>query len=751
MRQLRLIRFLKIIGAFFPIHIIFAQLKYNLISMFYWAFLFMLISGSFGKAFGVPYLFLSPEYLGDVSAWSFVLLGFSIGGFIMAFNTYSYIKLGPRYSFLAIVSRPFYKFCINNSFIPVLFIFYYIYKMTQFQRIEELSSFWDLFIYTFSFLGGIFAFILLSLFYFFPTTREKGEKISQEDSSSNPIQSVTQNSTKWYNYFRTEHEKTHHYIGKGLKIYQSRSTKHLDKAIIENVFAKNRINASIFEILTIVTFIISGQFIDYPLFEFPAGMSIILLLTMIHMLFSALMSWFHRWTYPIIFASIALMNYLSVTTELFTFKNFAYGLDYSDSKIQDYSINAIELNYKKNDSDVESKKNIISILENWKKKTGEKKPKLIVLNTSGGGSRSALWTFTVLQNCDQALNQQLTEHLNLITGASGGMVGAAYYREICLRNNKKEIANRYAKKYGDNLSKDLLNKLAFSISTNDLFFRYRSFSYNNIKYTRDRGYAFEEHLHENTENLLQHNLGYYKNYEQQAEIPLMIFSPTIVNDGRRLLMSSQSLSFLTKNKDCPTHVKSSFENIDYQSFFSENNPQEIRFSSVLRASATFPFIIPMMTMPTEPGMQLMDAGIRDNYGTKTTMDYLFSIEKWIKENTSGVIILEIRDTKRILSNEIYEHISLTHKITLPFGNMYKNFPRTQDFDQEQLFNLGIKSFLFPIDIISFNLRESKNDHISLSWHLTKQEKNKIAQAFYSVNNQTSLERLKALIAHKKTI
>ena len=159
----------------------------------------------------------------------------------------------------------------------------------------------------------------------------------------------------------------------------------------------------------------------------------------------------------------------------------------------------------------------------------------------------------------------------------------------------------------------------------------------------------------------------------------------------------------------------------------------------------------MMTMPTEPGMQLMDAGIRDNYGTKTTMDYLFSIKKWIKENTSGVIILEIRDTKRILSNELYDHISLTHKITLPFGNMYNNFPRTQDFDQEQLLKLGITSFLFPIDIISFNLRESKNDHISLSWHLTKQEKIKIAQAFYSVNNQTSFERLKALIAHKKTI
>ena len=751
MRQLRLIRFLKIIGAFFPIHIIFAQLKYNLISMFYWAFLFMLISGSFGKAFGVPYLFLSPEYLGNVSSWSFLLLGFSIGGFIMAFNTYSYIKLGPRYSFLAIVSRPFYKFCINNSLIPIIFIIYYIYTMTQFQRIEELSTYMNLFIYTFSFLGGIFAFILLSLFYFFPTTREKGEKIDHEDSSTNPIQSVTQSSNKWYNYFRTEHEKTHHYIGKGFRLFQSRSTKHLDKAIIEHVFAKNRINASIFEILTISAFILSGQFIDYPFFEFPAGMSIILLLTMIHMLFSAIMSWFHRWTYPILFAAIALMNYLSATTELFTFKNFAYGLDYSDSKVQKYSIQSIESNYKKNQSEIESEKNIILILENWKKKTGEKKPKLIILNTSGGGSRSALWTFTVLQNCDKALNEELTAHLNLITGASGGMVGAAYYREICLRNERKEIQNRYDNKYGENLSKDLLNKLAFSISTNDLFFRYRSFNYNNKKYTRDRGYAFEQHLHENTENLLQHNLGYYKKYEQQAIIPLMIFSPTIVNDGRRLLIASQSLSFITKNPDCPKQVSSSYENIDFQSFFAKNNPQEMRFSSVLRASATFPFIMPMMSMPTEPGMQLMDAGIRDNYGTKTTLDYLFSLEKWIKENTSGVIILEVRDTKRILSHELYEHISLTHKITLPFGNMYNNFPRTQDFDQEQLLKLGSSSFSFPLDIISFNLRESRNDRISLSWHLTKQEKNKIAQSFYSVNNQTSFERLKALIYHKKAI
>ncbi|MFN5784761.1 MAG: hypothetical protein ACK457_02270, partial [Flavobacteriia bacterium] len=219
----------------------------------------------------------------------------------------------------------------------------------------------------------------------------------------------------------------------------------------------------------------------------------------------------------------------------------------------------------------------------------------------------------------------------------------------------------------------------------------------------------------------------------------------IVNDGRRLLISSQSLQFLTKNSDAPKQVSISYENIDFQTFFEGNSPQNMRFSSVMRASATFPFIMPMMTMPTSPGMQLMDAGIRDNYGSKITLDYMFTLRKWIEQNTSGVIIVEIRDTKRILNEEAYDHISLTDKLTLPFGNMYNNFPRTQDFDQEQMMKIATAGFKFPVDIVTFNLRENKSDRISLSWHLTQQEKNKIKNAFFSEANQNSLKRLEQLL------
>ena len=236
-------------------------------------------------------------------------------------------------------------------------------------------------------------------------------------------------------------------------------------------------------------------------------------------------------------------------------------------------------------------------------------------------------------------------------------------------------------------------------------------------------------------------MGYYEKPESSGKIPMMIFSPTIVNDGRRLLISSQPLSFLTQAKE----AWNSYENIDYQSFFKSNDPQNIRFSSVLRSSATFPFIMPMITMPSTPEMQLMDAGIRDNYGRKITVEYLYALKDWITKNTSGVIILEIRDTKRILNNEEFKHISFIDKLTLPFGNMYNNFPRTQDFDQEQLQKIASFGFPFPVDLVTFNLRENKKDRISLSWHLTKNEKLKIANAFFSTSNLNSFNRLKKLL------
>jgi len=741
---MRLIRkvgvFFHYIRLFYPIELLFGMLKYNLISLLYWIILFSIISDGFGSTYGVPFLFFSPEYLGTISPISFIFVGFGIGGFIVGFHTYSYIKLGFRYPFLALAHRPFVRFSINNSLIPIIFITYYCFQMSHFQINEEFAKPSDIFLFNLSFILGVCLFITISLFYFFPLSKNPWHNNRDEIAPPYLAETITNKNEKWYNFFRSNERPFYYYIAQGFRIKRSRDIRHIDKEILEGVFAKNRISASIFEFLTIFTFIGLGFLGQIPIFEVPAAMSIVMLITTIHMIYSALASWLHRWTVPFIIVFIYLLNSISIHTPFFRYGSYLLGMNYKLENCVEYTYSKIKSNCDER-SRRESINNILEVLENWKEKSGESKPKLIIINTSGGGSRSAFWTYLVMENCDHVLKGEFSKKTHLITGASGGMIGAAFYREINYRKNINQLTKN--KSFKEWIAKDMLNKLAFTTSTSDLLLRYQTTSANGQKYTRERGVAFEEQLHQNTNNFLNHSLGYYSQIERQGKIPLMIFSPTIVNDGRRLLISSQSLNFLSHSKNAQT----TNENIDYQSFFKKNSPNEIRFSSILRANATFPFIMPMISLPTKPEIHLMDAGLRDNYGGKVTLEYLFAIKEWIKENTSGVIIVEMRDTKRILNNQKVNSIDLIDKLKVPFSNMMDNFDRTQDYDQEQLMELSKTSFDFPVDVVTFNLRESIEDRISLSWHLTSSEKQKIERSLHSPENNNALERLKKLLGN----
>lgn len=742
--------FWRFLGAFFPLQLLVAHLKYNLLALLYWLLLLLIVTDSFGSAFGIPLLFYSPEYLGHVSPISFMLLGFSLGGFNMGFNTYSYMKLAPQFPFLASLVHPFLKFCVNNSLLTIVFNIVFIINFSLFQAKEEFASGLQIFIYILSYLGGFILFHLLSVLYFFPLNNRARQSIIdplEENKKEKIAKTVIPNQDNWTDVRNKpkEKEKAYLYFGRRMKLLSSRSNKHYKKDLLIRIYERNKVNATIFETLTLLSFISLGLFRDYPLFEFPAAVSITLLLTIILMLFSALISWLHRWAYPLLIVVLLGMDYLSTHTPFFRYTNYAYGLAYDEEIATPYSIERIEEVCNADFNQQKTKANMLRVLEAWKKRTGEDKPKLVIVNVSGGGSRSALWTLNVLQNIDRELNHNLTKHTQMITGASGGMVGAAYYRQIHLLYDQGQISNPFDSVYRQRMGADLLNRLSFAASTNDIFFRYQTIIVDKKPYTKDRGLAFESQLHENTNGIMDVNLGYYQKYERLAQVPLMIFTPTIVNDGRRLLISSQPLTFLTQGVQGPSRFSKSYENIDYLSYFGMNEALELRFSSILRSSATFPFVMPMVTMPTTPEIQLMDAGLRDNYGGKVTMEYLHELNAWIKANTSGVIILQIRDTKKVLDNESYTQVSLINKFTMPFGNMYSNFPRTQDFDQEQLLKIGSQEFDFPVDLVSFNLRENSKDRISLSWHLTSQEKVKIEKAFLSSRNQYSLSQLKKLL------
>ncbi|MFM8432521.1 MAG: patatin-like phospholipase family protein, partial [Bacteroidota bacterium] len=70
----------------FPVQLVIVLLKKNQIMLLYWLVLFGWVTNSASRTFGIPFLFLDPEYLGHVGFLSFFVMGFTTGAFIMVFN-----------------------------------------------------------------------------------------------------------------------------------------------------------------------------------------------------------------------------------------------------------------------------------------------------------------------------------------------------------------------------------------------------------------------------------------------------------------------------------------------------------------------------------------------------------------------------------------------------------------------------------------------------------------------------------------
>lgn len=737
---------------FFPFQLLFWHIKNNHIVLFCWAALFGFLFGA-GQKFGIPYLFYSPEYLGEVGFPSFLLLGFGLGGFIMSFNLYSYIILGPHFPFIATLSRPFSKFSTNNIIIPTVFVIVFAIKMFHFQMEEEFAEFWDCVGYLFAFLLGIFSFSTISFVYFFRTNKDffkltgQSEKDFLANIKDKPVASSLHRRESWYRVFtRSEKLRKHYYLAQWFSIRKSRDWMHYDKALLQKVFSQNHINASIFEIFTVASFFLLSSLGSLDWFVVPAGSSILLIFSILLMLISAFYSWFKAWTYTIFIIVFIIINFFSTRVDFLSFKNFAYGLDYSQSAdLSEENIKEVHNNIVQNFDDQEE---YIQILNQWKAHTGQEKPKLVIVNCSGGGSRSAMWTFLILRHLDSLSNQNSTKHIQMITGASGGMVGASFYRELCLKRANGKIDDFYSTHFIDEIGQDLLNKVSFTIATNDIFFRYKNFHDGKYTYPKDRAYAFEQQLNFNTEGILNKRLGDYTMPEKKSIIPVIIFTPTIINTGRRLLIASQPLGFMQiRRLNAPKNLHSTIENLEFSKLFAQNNAQNVQFTSVLRMNATFPYILPMVSLPGNPGFEIMDAGIRDNYGTKTTMEFISAFKDWIKENTSGVVILKIRDTEKNLPDNNRKEESMFDKLLLPFGNVYGNFPRVQDFNQDELFILSADNLDFPVDLITFSLGRNLKKQISLSWHLTSQEKSIISHAAENADNQKEIEKFFKLIQY----
>lgn len=238
---------------------------------------------------------------------------------------------------------------------------------------------------------------------------------------------------------------------------------------------------------------------------------------------------------------------------------------------------------------------------------------------------------------------------------------------------------------------------------------------------------------------------------------MMILAPTIINDGRKLYISPQHVSYMMDLNDS-SYTGEKIGGVEFLRFFEEQGSKDLRFLSGLRMSATFPYITPNITLPSQPAMEIMDAGITDNFGLSDAIRFLFVFKEWIAENTSGVVFVSIRDSQKEGPISKEDRLSLFERFSLPISSIYQNFESLQDITNDSKIEYAKAWFKGSIDRIdieyipqdwakenlstSDSLRMENMQRASLSWRLTSREKESLDENIHTQKNEDALKKLK---------
>lgn len=727
---------------FFPVQLLFVHLKKNLVLLLFWVVLFAIITKSILLKYGAPYLFLFPEYLGTVSFVSHFLVGIALGAFIMAFNLSSYVVNGFRFPFLATLNRPFIKYCQNNIILPAGFSILYMVSMFQFQsEFEHITSI-DILLNMLGFISGNLAFIALTFTYFIATNRNTDyyqKRMAKEEVFMNPVKDLFSSKKKWKQLMvgSSREWKVSTYISKWGSIAIARDSSHYNRATLDMVFAQNRINASFFQVTILVILFTLGFFGDTEWLMIPAAASMLLFFTILIMLASAMYSWFKGWTSVAMIALILIINFVS-TKEPFQFRNQAYGLRY-DTNFVTYDQESIRLHQVDDDAFKDDITAGLRYLEHWKARQSNDQPTAVFINVPGGGLRSAMWAIQALNQAQLVSDDRMWDETVLVSGSSGGMIGAAYLREYFYRK-ANGLTDLPIDSIIHDISKDKLNAVASTAVMNDIFFRFKTFEWNGHTYTMDRTTAFEQKLNLDTRGWLDYRLDDLAEREYQAEVPMTLLAPTISNDGRKLIISPLGVSYLAHN----TAFDQMNENVEFRRFFRDLEADSLSYLSALRMSATFPYVFPAANLPTEPMIEILDAGIRDNSGLNNTLKFIYNFRHWLNENTGRLVIIHLRDQEKFIDSDEGEAKGVLESIGQPLGTFYNTVLDIQDYQLEDQLRLAYNWYDGKIEVVELVLERSKTNPISLSWHLTQKEKERIINSINSKANKRSLKRIQAL-------
>lgn len=392
---------------------------------------------------------------------------------------------------------------------------------------------------------------------------------------------------------------------------------------------------------------------------------------------------------------------------------------------------------------------------------------LVVIAVSGGGMRSAAWTFTVLRTLEERFAEQGVDfpaHVRIITGASGGMLGAAYYvatlpacRPVTdpgyRANRKKQLDDLYTELTSDDLT--ALVKQQVYEDVPNLFSPWPA--------RHDRGKELERVWSRNLRGVLDVPIGQLRADEKAGRRPSLVFTPMMIEDGRRLIVSNLDLrrtithegnllleDDIKENYDpfkVPCHSRDA---IELFRLFPESS-KDVRLSTAVRMSASFPIFSPAVSLPVSPRRRIVDAGYYDNYGVSLAAAWLISSDakSWIVSHASKVLLIQIRDgvdqpwrrLDQVDADSSSGPSRSTEELSSPLEGLYNARIASSSFRNDNQLQLltrfWIESFARDLENVTPILPEYRLFQVvnfelpqraALSWYLSTSERQRIEDA-----------------------
>jgi hypothetical protein len=398
---------------------------------------------------------------------------------------------------------------------------------------------------------------------------------------------------------------------------------------------------------------------------------------------------------------------------------------------------------------------------------------LVVLCVSGGATRAAVWVAAVLRELNDKI-PGFSHHVRLITGASGGMVGAAYHVAALQRppgwpalsggpctfdigrarwgeDSNEPTEERMLQRLADDNLSPLVHRLIF----NDLPGMFVPWPLRT-----DRGHALEnawkDTLAGGWERLAGKRFAWARwpaldiplrdfwAGEQEGWRPSLVFSPMIVEDGRRLLISNLDLSWLTTN--CWQALRPGGTGGASRSavqFFDLFPDSALRLGTAVRMSAAYPYVSPAAVLPTDPRRRVVDAGYYDNYGVNLAARWLYHQRPWLAQHRRRVLLVHIRDG--LLEKDLHDLSRppdrswlLTRgleELLSPLDAVLAARSAVMSFrndEQLEVLSDAMKLALGP-DGFTTVLFENPRE-ISMSWYLPAQERQELCDAVRSASS-----------------